>query len=100
MVRGLLESVAEREQSSFRKLAAQELDTHGQTLWSKSGGDGQRWKREERGEAAVVAQIADASGIRDRQRFRRDPRGRVVEGGVDLRIKRDPQRRLRALAWR
>src|SRR4029450_12528003 len=77
MVCSLLEGVAQCEQSSFRKLAAQELDTHRAALWSKSGRHGQGGKRNERREAAVVAQIADASRIRDRERFRGNLSGRV-----------------------
>ena len=70
MVCGLFEGVAKRRQSSFGKLAPEELEAYRQPLGSESGGHGERRKREKRGKAAVVAQIADASGIRDRQRFR------------------------------
>src|SRR5262245_20913672 len=55
VVCGLLERVAKRKQPSFRKLAAEELDAHGQTLRGKSGGHREGWKPDERGEAAVVA---------------------------------------------
>src|SRR5512138_273805 len=80
---GLLEGVAKGEQSSFRKLATQELDTHGQPLGSESGGHRERRKPNERSEAAVVAQIADASGIRGRERIRGELSGWAVECGVD-----------------
>src|SRR6185503_128497 len=80
---GLLEGIAEREQSAFGKLTAEELDAHGQAVRGESSRHRERREREERGEAAVVAQIAHASRIRDRERVERDPSGRVVEGGMD-----------------
>jgi hypothetical protein len=64
---GLLEGVAKREQPSFGKLAAEELDAYRQAFRSESGGHGKGGKRDERGETAVVAQVADTAGIRDRQ---------------------------------
>jgi len=51
---GLLERVAECEQPSFGELTAKKFDAHRENLKCKSRRHRERWKRQQRGQAAVV----------------------------------------------